>query len=336
LRFSLLWLLLLSFVSAKTFTVANYNVQNLFDLKRSGHEYIDYIPYTKALWNQKHYQIKLQHISQVINDINPDIIALEEIESDQALRDLQSSLKQLKNHYPYRAITHRKKTTVNCAILSKFPISKISEIMVNPQDGIRAILDVSFDINHKKFRIFVNHWKSKRGPESKRIPYGKVLSRIVKSIKKDEDYIIVGDLNSNYNEFKTFKKSQRFNNTKGITAINHHLQTIEHQKMNSYKHVKNSHHRLHYNLWMELAYKNRWSYLFRGRNNSLDHIIIPRSLMDHRGIDYLPKSFQKFTPSYLIKKRKIFRWKYSKRGGTKHHIGKGYSDHLPIFAKFSY
>lgn len=333
-----LWLFILVSTSldAKTFTLATYNVQNLFDLKKSGFEYIDYIPNTKALWNKKNYHIKLKRLSQAINDLNPDIIALQEIESDQALKDLQVSLNKLHNNYPYRAITTLKQTTVHTAILSKFPILSSTEIMVNPKDKIRSILDVSLDIKGNKFRIFVNHWKSKRGPESKRIPYGKALSKLIKKIKPDADYLIVGDLNSNYNEYQSFKKSQKFNNTKGVTAINHFLKTIHHNQMNSFDYFKKAPLQTHYNLWMELPYKQRWSYLFRGRNNSLDHIIIPKSLIDTQGIDYVKNSFKRFMPKYLVKKRKIFKWKFSKRGGIKHHTGQGYSDHLPIVAKFSY
>lgn len=332
------WLIVLVFTSlqAKTFTLASYNVQNLFDLKKSGDEYIDYIPHTKALWNEKNYHIKLKHLSQTINDLNPDIIALQEIESDRALKELQLSLFKLRNDYPYRAITKIKKTTVHTAVLSKFPITSTKEIMVNPYDKIRSILDVTLDIEGKNLRIFVNHWKSKRGPESKRIPYGKALSKTVKKLKSYEDYLIVGDLNSNYNEFKSFKKSQRFNDTKGVTAINHFLKTINKHKLNTFKYFQTASQASHYNLWMELPYKKRWSYLFRGRNSTLDHIIIPKSLINNRGVDYLRGSFRRFMPEYLVKKRKIFKWKFSKRGGIKHHIGKGYSDHLPIIAKFSY
>ena len=337
-RFFLFLTLLLCYssLSAKTFTLASYNVQNLFDLKKSGLEYTDYIPNTKAKWNKKNYKTKILHLSNTIHDLNPDIIALQEIESDYALKDLQYVLLYLESSYPYRAITTCKETTVHTAILSKFPITKQNEIIVNPDDRIRSILDITLDIEGKDFRVFVNHWKSKRGSESKRIPYGKALSTLIKKIPSDRDYVIVGDLNSNYNEYRTFKKSQKFNDTKGITAINHFLQTIDNDRMNSFSYFKKSSKKLHYNLWMELEYKYRWSYLYRGRNNSLDHIIIPQSLTDGLGVEYLKSSFQRFMPEYLVKKRKIFRWKFSKRGGIKHHIGKGYSDHIPIIAKFSY
>jgi endonuclease/exonuclease/phosphatase family metal-dependent hydrolase len=336
LRTLFLSLFLLSSLSAKTFTVASYNVQNLFDVKKNGIEYIDYIPHTKALWNRENYRIKLENLAQVINEINPDIIALQEIESDLALKHLQCSLGRLGSSYKYRAITQVKQTTVHTAVLSKYPINFKDELEVNPDDGIRAILDVEFDIEGHPFRMFVNHWKSKRGPESKRLPYAKALQKLLKLTEPTDDYIILGDFNENYNEHFTFKKSQKHNDTKGITGINHILKTIHGNKLNTYDYLKSASKGSHYNLWMDVAYKNRWSYLFRGRNSTLDNMLIPKSLADNFGIDYVLKSFKRFTPDYLVKGRKIFRWKFSKKGGIKHHLGQGYSDHLPIVAKFSY
>jgi predicted extracellular nuclease len=333
----LIAILLFAFsLQAKNFSVANYNVQNLFDLHRSGHEYIDYIPFTKAQWNDKNYHIKLKHLARAIHDLKADIIALQEIESEKALKDLKAALRRAGTPYHYQAIATIKKTTVRTALLSKFPISQTKEIIVNPYDGIRSILDVTVDIKGRPFRVFVNHWKSKRGPESKRIPYGKALYELTKKMDKKADYLIIGDLNSNYNELNTFKKSQRHNDTKGVTAINHFLKTAHKKTINSMNYFKKAKERIHYDLWMELPYKQRWSYLFRGRNSTLDHIIIPKSLIDKRGINYKKGSFKRFTPPYLVKGRKIFRWKFSRKGGIKHHIGQGYSDHLPIIATFSY
>ena len=65
--------------------IATYNIENLFDLKKNGHEYNEYIPNTKSNWNRKNYKIKLNNLSKVITEIDADILALQEIESIQAL-----------------------------------------------------------------------------------------------------------------------------------------------------------------------------------------------------------------------------------------------------------
>ncbi len=82
-------------------TVATYNVENLFDLENDGYEYDEYVPNSFSEWNEKNYKIKLQNISKVIKDINPDIIAIEEIESLQALKDLKFTLQRNGLYYQY-------------------------------------------------------------------------------------------------------------------------------------------------------------------------------------------------------------------------------------------
>jgi len=69
-------------------------------------------------------------------------------------------------------------------------------------DKYRDILEVHLLIGGKKLIIFVNHWKSKSGPESERIKYAKALKKRLSIIPKNKDYIVLGDFNSNYNEYK--------------------------------------------------------------------------------------------------------------------------------------
>jgi len=331
-----LFLLLLApfWVAASSFTLMDYNVENLFDLEYSGSEYHDYIPNTSMQWNKKNYTNKLQNIAKVISDVKADIVTLEEIESDQALKDLQNTLTYKNNPYKYRAITTKKKSVVHTALLSKFPILAQDEIIVNAFDNIRSILVVTLDIKGNKLTLFINHWKSKGGPESKRLPYAKALKKYITSHKQIKEYIITGDLNANYNEYKTFKKSRRHNDTKGITGINHILKTLDKNKLVTKKRLLNTRHFLHYNLWMELPKKKRWSHNFYGKHGSLDHIIIPRTLFDNKGIDYVKGSFKVFNPRYLISKKNIIqRWKRTTRKPI-HYTGKGYSDHLPLVAQF--
>ncbi len=333
-RFILLLLLPL-FLYGKNFTLASYNVENLFDLVHSGSEYPDYIPFGPTQWDRKNYTIKLKNIAKVIKDIDADIVALQEVESDLALKHLQTTLKSMGKPYRYRLITSRKKSTVHSAILSRFPIISHDEIMVKKSDNIRSILKAKLDIEGHPFTLFVNHWKSKRGPESKRLGYAKELSRQLRKFSKEDDYIIVGDLNSNYDEFKTFKRSQKLNDTHGITGINHYLLTAYRGKMVTFEQLHTKRKHLHYNLWMELPKQKRFSQFYRGRPGTLDHMIIPKALADSKGIDYLPKSFHTFAPEYLLKKKRINRWKFRYKSPAKH-MGRGYSDHLPIVATFSY
>ena len=92
--------------------IASYNVENLFDLNYNGHEYEQYIPNTSWKWNRDTYRKKLKNISKVIVDMDPDIIALQEIESLQALKDLRAQVQRDGLYLPYYAIASAKDTTV--------------------------------------------------------------------------------------------------------------------------------------------------------------------------------------------------------------------------------
>ena len=87
----------------------------------------------------------------------------------------------------------------------------------------------------------------------------------------------------------------------------------------------------HYNLWLELLPYKRWSHNFYGNKQGLDAILLPPTLFNAKGINYKDNSFGVFKRNYLFtKKGYVNRWQYKKR-----HLGRGYSDHFPVFATFS-
>ena len=49
----------------------------------------------------------------------------------------------------------------------------------------------------------------------------------------------------------------------------------------------------------------------------------------------IKKSFEVFKPNYLYENGEVKRWKMTQDRNIKIHKGEGFSDHLPIFAKFS-
>lgn len=310
--------------------IATYNVENLFDLRKNGYEYREYIPYTKANWNNKTYKIKLQNIAKVIKEINADIIALQEIESLQALKDLRLTLKKKGLYYKFYKIANQKNTTVKVALLSKLPFVYTKEIKVTSSYKYRNILEVKYKINNQDIYLFINHWKAKSGPESMRIVSAKALKKRINTIGKDKNIILLGDFNSDYEEYIRFKRNRRLNNTNDRTAINDVLHTKEQTtKASKTKFDANS----FYNLWYDTVSDKRFTYIFRGKKEALDSIIISQSLLKQESIYYKNNSIRVFNPPYLYKKKKIHRWKTSWRKPHKH-LGKGYSDHLPVIAEF--
>ncbi len=311
-----------SFLFSFDFKLASYNVENLFDMEYSGHEYREYIP-NRHNWNRQTLSKKLLNISEVICEINADIIGLQEIENSNILHQLQQTLRRVGCRYRYRAITHKKNSAIQVAILSKIPIQATKEIVVKRALGYRNILEVKYLFDHKPLYIYVNHWKSKSSKEAKRIVSARALVKRLQSLPKESEYILLGDFNSDYNEYIHIGRE---------TGINHILKTIDRDGYMVRESTITRDSFEHYNLWLELPNYKRWSHNFYGDKQALDSIIIPYSMVDGKGVDYIKNSFYVIKKHYLFhKKGYIFRWVY--KNGK--HRGEGYSDHLPIVASFS-
>ena len=306
--------------------IATYNVENLFDDKFDGTEYKEYIPnkhnWTKAILNKK-----IEHISQVICDLNADVIALEEVENKHALNLLQKYLNRVGCKYKYSAITNKNGSAIQVALLSKVPIKSAKDIRVSYSKNDRDILEVTLNTN-PPLTIFANHWRSKSAPESQRLKYAKALIKRIKKMPKGKEYIILGDFNSAYNECINISKKN--NDTNGVCGIDTLLKTYYNGRLIKFRDKINLDF-YHYNLWSELGAHKRWSYDFYGKKSAIDSIIIPPSLNDKEGWFYKKGTFNVFKKRYLFKKHNLNRWEY------KHskHTGRGYSDHLPIYAIFS-
>ena len=325
----LLFLLFFSFsLFAKTFSVATYNVENLFDLNYDKTEYNEFIPH-KTNWNEKILSLKLENIAHVINDLNADIVALQEVESKKALELLLQKLPQ----YPYYDFVKNPSSAVGVAIMSKYKITHKKTIHISSKETIeRPIQKVTIAIEeNKEITVFNNHWRSKRSPESKRINYAMSLQSYLEQLDATSDYILVGDFNSNYDEFATFTHDKELNDSHNITGINQILNTTQDDKYITKENILKEEKRVHYNLWLELPHQQRFSAMYRNTHNTPDNIILSKGLFDTQNIAYVNNSFKKFAPTYLLSNNKIKRWEIKK--GI--HKGVGYSDHLPLVASFT-
>jgi len=314
----------------KEFKVATYNVENLFDAQYQGTEYNDYTP-GKHNWNKRMMEIKLNHTAEVICDLDADILGLQEIENSLVFEALLNRLKRVGCEYRYSDITHKKGAAIQVALLSRFPIKNRKELQVSYAPYTRNILEVEVDVKGKPLTLFVNHWKSKsrKGFESKRIKYAKRLQKRILSMPTNKEYIILGDLNSNYNAHLTLKN--RLDDSDGVTGITDILKTTKNGKLLQENEILKADRTSHYNAWQELPFKHRWSHKFYGNKSTLDHILLPFSMFDGKGLDYVNDSFTVFKAPYLFtKKGYINSWQY--KNGK--HLGKGYSDHLPVYAFF--
>lgn len=318
-----LLLILPFFLLAKPFKVATYNVENLFDARYSGTEYQEYTK--KHNWTERTVEIKLNHTAEVICDLNADILGVQEIENEPILRALQKKLDEVGCAYPYLAITHTKRASVQVGLLSRFPIRSTKEIAVGRSPGTRNILEAVAEVQNTPLHIFVNHWKSRsrEGWESKRMVYAKALQKRLDRLPGSAEYLLLGDFNTDYDAYLSLE--ERINDTEGKTGLHDIVHATD--DLSSLTREAGR----HYTLWGELELDGRWNTKFYGRRGTPDHILLPRTMMDDKGINYIDGSFGVFRRSYLFTKRGyINSWEYKKGK----HRGRGYSDHLPIYAYF--
>jgi len=319
-------------LNANTFSIASYNVENLFDLNKDGNEYSEFIPDTKANWNEENFNIKINNLTKVIKDLDADIIALQEIENRELMQLL---LKKLPN-YKYYSFIKYTDSAIGIGFLSKIKIKENKNLDVKVRNKIyRPILETTFVHENIEFKVFNNHWPSKASAESYRVKYAKNLQERVTLLPEDYDYILIGDFNSDYNEMQTFKTNHKLNNSRGITGINQILNTVIDDKFVTYDDILKNEKRVHYNLWLDIPTNERFSSKYKGGNVTPDNILISPALFDTKKVSYIPNSFTVFKPNYLYENNIVKRWQMNENTLNTSHKGEGFSDHLPIYAKFS-
>lgn len=292
---------------ALEFKVATYNVENLFDAKKEGNEYQEYIPGTKHGWDEAMMGKKITNLARVIKDIDADIIALVEVENKEVLEKLNKALSEKK--YPYVYYPSKKpRVSIETALLSRFPIEKSTSIIMKDQP--RGIHRVTLKIETKLLDVYINHWPAHREKEEERLVYATSLNNVLRE-ESSKEYILLGDFNSPLNVEKD-DWGLAF-----ITVLKTGTQTAS-----------------LYNLWYELPQEQRYSHAYGKKRSALDHIVIAKTLNDGKGIEYKKGSFSPFKASYLLESEgNPKRWQISDKGRGKH-LGDGFSDHLPITAIF--
>lgn len=292
---------------ALEFKVATYNVENLFDAQKQGGEYEEYIPNNKHGWNEAMLQIKIAHIARVIADIDADIIVLAEVENKAVLQKLNTALGN--KAYLYLFYPNKKeRVNIETALLSRFPIEKTSTIMM--RDQARGIHRVTVTVDNKALDLYLNHWPAYIEKEDERLVYAKTLHNVLEKESKRE-YILLGDFNSPYQE-------QKGHWGMGLVTF---LQAGDKAAPL-------------YNLWYELPQERRYSHSYGKQKSTLDHIIIPKTLLDRKGIEYKPASLNVFIRPYMLDENgNPNRWQISNKGRGEHQ-GVGFSDHFPLTAIF--
>lgn len=355
-------LLLLFKLNGREFTVLVYNVENLFDLDGVA-LFEDYRQPPHGSYTQRHLLNKLEGIYQVLRaadpEHGPEVILFQEIELDRTpfgtpdaaefLRstrdvDLETLLAQdrrASNLPAYllllKYLADRGMTGYHIAkpdafametqpphknvVFTRFPVRYVRQF---DKTQARALLEVGLDIDGELFIVMNNHWKSgASNPEMEpiRVQNARVVrARLDALLLADPmaDILVAGDLNSHYNQRTLFPDWPE-------TAVNDVLRSTWDEAQMLSRNARGL-----YNLWFELPPAQRGSEVWRGNWGTLMQMLITPGLYDQRGIQYVDNSFQRLI---LPGRNADSHWQRPRRWSNIGD-GAGFSDHLPILARF--
>lgn len=310
-----------------SFYVANWNLENLFD---TIHDPIkddkEFLPDSPHQWNDEKYEQKLSNLAKVINYMNngcgPDILAVEEVENINVLKRLVYKLRDRDYIVAHRDSPDTRGIDVGLLYdRSVFDIDSLAAIHIELPNHkpTRDILHVV--LIHKKSKekihVYVNHWPSRSGGEQKsninRVTAAEVLKSSLDTLaltSPKSNVIILGDFNDepNNESIEQYLGAKDFN-CGSITNTS----------------------------FVNLAYKKfsnkEGSYLFGGKFDMIDQIIISKTFLDSQRLEYECDSFDVIKPPFMISQEG------NRKGGAiptfngNIYVG-GYSDHYPVGAKF--
>lgn len=203
LRVSLLGFIVLAIsAGGETFRVATYNVENYLDQP------------TESRRHPKSDEAKAK-VRESILAMKPDVIALQEMGTTNALLELRGSLKADGLDLPFWEHVSGFDTNIHVAVLSRFPFAE-RHPHTNEQFLLsgrrfrvsRGFAEVEIKVNdHYAFTLIAAHLKSKRtvavaDEAEERLEEAKVLREIIDAdLDKNPnlDLIVLGDFNDNCN-----------------------------------------------------------------------------------------------------------------------------------------
>jgi predicted extracellular nuclease len=311
----------------KTFRIAFYNVENLFDtIDDPRIDDNDFLPGAKIPWTSERYENKLDKLAEVIQALSgPGAVAvmgLCEVENNMVLDDLVKSPRILPYCYE---IIHRNSPDergIDNAMLydeEQFQPVQVTSIKVDfpfqPNDRTRDILyvkGISKKVKTDTLHIFVNHWPSRQGgrevSEPKRIRAAEILKSVTDSLSGRNPFaliVIVGDFNDEPSD-----KSL----AEGLKA----LIPVEKPENDGL-----------YNLMYPL-YKQGKGTLYYQDWDMFDQVVISGSFWTKdKGISFAAMEGKIFEPDWLLftNDKGV---KRPNRTAAKEYYG-GYSDHLPVY-----
>lgn len=310
--------------------VAQWNVENLFDTEDDPENKGDdsFLPGGWQGWTEVRYQVKLDHLAEVIAAMDADVLCLQEVENRRVLDDLTERL-TTGHDLEYEYVIHREGPDhrgIDVAVLSMIPATATRWIA--PVKRQREILIAEFSPAASRLVILVNHWKSRWGPakratamrlEQARAARAEVTRLLVKDAAAA--VMVVGDFNDDVDGPSLREALQ---STSRLSDV-----------------LKDESGNLLYNLHGTLAEASRGTF-FYGRKatwSSFDSMSVSRSMIgprevkgDRRAWRVKKEAYEIFSPPYIRNEDgvpKAFRHVKDRKTGRRVYQ-LGYSDHFPV------
>ena len=308
----------------KTFSIAFYNLENLFDTAHDAYTLDeDYTPEGELQWNMDRYNRKIRNLANVISkigrkqcEIPPVFVGVSEVENDTCLEDLVKADKLNPFSYNFVHYDSPDERGIDVAFLyqkehfeliysDNYPLMLIDNS--GDRDYTRDILLVHGKLFGKPVYIIVNHWPSRnKGAQAssyKREQAAKLVNEIINDIHEENDaarIIIMGD----------------FNDDPDSNSIKNNLMTGE---------FFNPMLELKQNKKGSVRYSNKW-YLF-------DQIIMSDNLLNNTEDELKYISTEIFDDHFLQEPKGKRKGAPKRTFVGKWHLG-GYSDHFPVLSYF--
>ncbi|RLD29876.1 MAG: endonuclease [Bacteroidetes bacterium] len=303
------------------FTIAFYNLENLFDTFDNKYTHDDdFLPTSEKHWTLRRYKKKIRKLGYTISKIgfktsgkSPVIVGLAEVENKLVINDLLDSKFLKSNNYGVEHYDSPDERGIDVALIYNKDVFKVeaSETFSidlfdeNKEiDYTRDILLVEGCLNEEKIYVLVNHWSSRREGEKetepKRLIASARLIEIIDLIKQRDNnpkVIVMGDFNDNPTN-------------KSITQL------VSTQDL--------------YNPMETLLSHNKGSLSFRKEWYLFDQILFSTNFFEYTANTHQFSKANIFDEEFL----KRFKGKY-KGNPFRTYVGKkykgGYSDHFPVY-----
>ena len=306
-------------VSDETINVGFWNVENLFDLENDPLKNDDEFSLGgDKMITQAILDMKLDHMTEVISDLNVDILGLCEVENRKVLEMLNERYTE-KNY----SIIHYESPDlrgIDAALLydaDKFTVLESYPIKIpfGDEAPTRDILYVKGIFEDTDLHIFVNHWPSNYSGLERGVRRRSVVANILRKVldkilQEDENanIILMGDLNE--------------------APLAEAVQNVLKSTINIEEVAENP-----FQLWNPMAHimgvENGGTYKYRGIDNVIDQFIVSRGLINEKGLELLPSSVKVLNRDKYRQQAGDFKG-YPFRFWVGDNLLGGYSDHMAI------